>query len=279
MNGTLCSHFQALDPPYFPEFYFISNLFTSSDGIFNHFLILFPHSSVTRVLPLCAALLQNSMTAKIFFPPLLCSSCHLVFYKHNMYRNSTQTNVFKLFFFISKYNSFFMSLKQSTRASHIHTQWIFFGVFLFFVFFFSLIIQIIRLRCKFWRFSHTKRTQFEQGASGLACTPHVQGPLTCLHVYLWASCGAPACFRFTCRTECVLNGIYMSRSGATPLARSLLWYLHRNKDGGRGVWGRGGGERFKVGSKGHRGGGGGRRGGVWVMHFKFDSSCVNDNDP
>lgn len=43
--------------------------------------------------------------------------------------------------------------------------------------------------------------------------------------------------------------------------------------------GTGGGERFKVGSKGHRGGGGGRRGGVWVMHLKFDSSCVNDDDP
>lgn len=173
-----------------------------------------------------------------------------------------------------------MSLKQSTRASHIHTQWIFLVFFFVFCFFLSsLIIQIVHLRCKFWRFSHTKRTEFEQGASGLACTPCVQGPLTCLHVYLWASCGAPACFGFTCLTECVLNGIYTSRSRAPPPARSLRWYLHRNKDGGRGVWGRGGGERFRVGSKGHRCGGGSRRGGVWVMHLKFDSSWVNDDDP
>lgn len=42
-------------------------------------------------------------------------------YKHNMYRNSTQTNMFLFFFFISEYN-FLMSFKQSARASHIRTQ-------------------------------------------------------------------------------------------------------------------------------------------------------------
>lgn len=40
-----------------------------------------------------------------FSPPLLCSSCHLVFYKHNMYRNSTQTNMFLIFFFFSYPNT------------------------------------------------------------------------------------------------------------------------------------------------------------------------------
>lgn len=178
---------------------------------------------------------------KIFNLPFFVLPVILFFYKHNMYRNSTQTNMFLNYvFFISKYNSFLWVLNSPHKpATHIHNEYFLCG-FIFFVFFVcSLIIQIIRLRCKFWRFSHTKRTQFEQGASGLACTPRVQGPLTCLHVYLWTSCGAPACFRFTCRTECVLNGIYTSRSGATPPARFLLWYLHWNKDGGRGVWGQG----------------------------------------
>lgn len=75
---------------------------------------------------------------KCFSPPhflFFLSSCF--FYKHNMYRNSTQTNMFlNYFFFHIQIQFFFMSLKQSTRASHIHTQWIFFCVFFGFLLFF-----------------------------------------------------------------------------------------------------------------------------------------------
>lgn len=71
---------------------------------------------------------------KNFFPPLFCSSCHLVFYKHNMYRNSTQTNMFLnfFFFFISKYNSFLWVLNSPHEpATYIHND--FFCVFFLFL--------------------------------------------------------------------------------------------------------------------------------------------------
>lgn len=69
---------------------------------------------------------------KMFSLPFFVLPVILFFYKHNMYRNSTQTNMFLNNFFHIQIQFFFMSLKQSTRASHTHTQWIFFVCFFFF---------------------------------------------------------------------------------------------------------------------------------------------------
>lgn len=56
---------------------------------------------------------KSHMEARIFFPFLMFS-----FYKHDMYRNSTQTNMF-IFSHIRIQLFFKMSFKQSARASHI----------------------------------------------------------------------------------------------------------------------------------------------------------------
>lgn len=152
-----CSQFQALGPTplFFPEF----NSFPTSFSICRFFV----HSSLFRVLPLGAPLLQNSTEAKMFSPFFLFffSSC---LYKHNMYRNSTQTNMF-LNLFISKY-IFYESLNSSHEpATYIHNIF-----FLFLFLFCSIISQIICLR---WRFlavfesAHKAHTIGMEGFGGL----------------------------------------------------------------------------------------------------------------
>lgn len=232
MNGTLSGSW----PPFlfYPEFYLISNLYLLWWDILSFLFspecsLFVPRSSKIPWKPKC------------FFHPFFVLPVILVFfYKHNMYRNSTQTNMFlNYFFFISKYNLWVLNSPHEP-ATYIHNE--FFCVF--WGFFCSVIIQIIRLRCRFWRFSHTKHTQFEQGALGLACTPHVQGPLTCLHVYLWAPCGAFQIYMwYRVRSEWQLHIQGEPLTPPPPPARSLVWYIHQNKDGGREVWGRG---RWKV---------------------------------
>lgn len=114
-------------PPFFfffPEF----NSFPTSFCIFPFFV----HSSVARVLPLgfSSGIPQKTKCFPPFFFVLL------------VFTNTTCIEILhrllcvEIILFISKYNFFFlMSLKQSTRASHIHTQWFFFFFLIFFLFF------------------------------------------------------------------------------------------------------------------------------------------------
>lgn len=60
---------------------------------------------------------KSHMEARIFFPFLILM---FSFYKHDMYRNSTQTNMF-IFSHIRIQLFFKMSFKQSAWASHIRT--------------------------------------------------------------------------------------------------------------------------------------------------------------
>lgn len=92
VNGTLCRRFQALKLYYFRPLYLELLLF---------FLIF---SLLTRLYcPIrpCHLHLPQIITWKPeYFPPFFCFSCHLIYfflYIHNMYRNSTQTNMFFLF--------------------------------------------------------------------------------------------------------------------------------------------------------------------------------------
>lgn len=103
---------------------FFCILFLFSPSLFNWVILLI------LLLLFYTSLLPNSPPSSPFPPQKkLHGSQNILpffshFYKHNMYRKSTQTNMFFSFFFISEYN-FLMRFKQSARASHIRTQWYF----------------------------------------------------------------------------------------------------------------------------------------------------------
>lgn len=79
-------------------------LFLLSIGLFFFFFTHLHHSIHPISTSVCPPQkLHGSQKISLFFVFDVIS-----FYKHNMYRNSTQTNMFFIFFFISEYNFFFI---------------------------------------------------------------------------------------------------------------------------------------------------------------------------
>lgn len=104
-------------------------LFTFSVFYFHPSLGLYYDFFIQLHCPICSLALSPSPKTSPVHPKILHGSHNICpffvfdvvsFYKHNMYRKSTQTNMF--LFCISKYKFFLMSFKQSARASHIRTQ-------------------------------------------------------------------------------------------------------------------------------------------------------------
>lgn len=136
-------------PFFFPEF----NTFPTSFSIFCLY---------THLLPQCSlfAPLQNSTGAKMFSPFLFfLSSC---LYKHNMYRNSTQTNMFLNYSFHIQIQFLWVLNSPHEPATYIHNE--FFSFFSFC----SLISQIISLRWRILAVSTHKAHTIWAGSFG-AC--------------------------------------------------------------------------------------------------------------
>lgn len=132
-----CSHFQALDPT--PLFFL--NL-THLPPLSAFVVSLYTHlSSVCSLLtPLSSKIPQKSKC----FPPFFLFFFSSCLYKHNMYRNSTQTNMFLNYSFHIQIHFLWVLNSSHEPATYIHNIF-----FLFLFFFCSIISQIICLR---WRF-------------------------------------------------------------------------------------------------------------------------------
>lgn len=164
------------------------------------------------------------MEARIFFPFFV--SDVISFYKHNMYRKSTQTNMFLFFFFISEYN-FLMSFKQSSRASHICIQCNF-----CLLLFKSTTVLVCYVG--FVVFIHTKH-RFGQGGLHtlqLVSLCSVQRPLSCLCV-LWYVCMFEIYMLYRTCPSWHLHVVICSKRTLV-----LIWYLHLEKMAAREVGGR-----------------------------------------
>lgn len=125
------------------------------------------------------------------------------FYKHNMYRNSTQTI---MIFFISEYSTFviiiiiFLLLNCPHEPAHIRTT-----------------MQLVNYYCSFVIFTHKKHKL--SGLFRLPCMCACISVCVLLKIYT---------FYRTCLAG-LFNGIYRLLSVGRGLCSGLVWYLHWGK--------------------------------------------------
>lgn len=99
-------------------------------GYFGIITLFFFHPSAPSLCP--APQKFHGSQNVLFFLPFFVLPVILFFYKHNMYRNSTQTNMFLNYFFHIQIQFLWVLNSPHEPATYIHNEFffVFFGVFL-----------------------------------------------------------------------------------------------------------------------------------------------------